>query len=164
VQWALVIALGVVAVAYFIMPSRAQELPGWAAELWATEGGESLVAVAYSREASGDELVPALTVTCGNPLSLRYDPGAAEGEPVDWTGQTATFAFDFGDSRIERELLFEAMDANWSTRLPAGDRLLTALEAGAEVTILMPGGGLPEVTFSLRGSTAAIAEVRGWCR
>ena len=70
VQWALFLALGIVAVAYFVMPVRAAALPGWSAEFWATEGGEAL----------------------------------------------------------------------------------------------MPNGGLPENTFSLKGSSAAIEEVRGDCR
>jgi hypothetical protein len=163
-QWAIVVALGFVAVAYFIMPSRAQEKPDWSAELWSTEGGEQLVAVAYVREPQGEELVPALTVVCGSPLWLRYDPGPGEGETIDWSGQTATFEFTVGDKHIERELQFEEMDANWSTELTSGDELLAAIEAGSEVTVLMPNGGLPEHTFSLRGSSAAIRDVRNACR
>lgn len=162
-QWAFVVALAVVAVAYFVMPSRAQDLPQWAAELWSTEGGEELVAVAYSREPAGDEIVPALTIMCGSPLWLRYDPGPQEGETVDWSGQTADFEFTFGDQHLERVLQFEEMDGNWTTELTAGDPLLAAIEGGSEVTVLMPTGGLPENTFSLKGSSAAIKEVRSAC-
>ena len=43
--------------------------------------------------ATGDELVPTLAIFCGQ--NLRYDPGPI-GESIDWTGQTATFTFDFG--------------------------------------------------------------------
>ena len=42
-QWALFLALGIVAIAYFVMPVRAAAMPGWSAELWGTEGGEALV-------------------------------------------------------------------------------------------------------------------------
>jgi hypothetical protein len=163
-RWTLIVALGVIAIAYFVMPSRGQGLPGWAAELWATEGGEELVAVAYSREPADNELVPALTIMCGSPLWLRYDPGPEQGATVDWTGQTANFEFGFGDRTVERELRYEAMDGNWTTQLGAGDELLAAIEAGADVVVLMANGGLPETTFSLRGSSAAIKEVRGSCR
>ena len=44
VQWALFLALGIVAIAYFVMPVRAAAMPGWSVELWATEGGEAPVA------------------------------------------------------------------------------------------------------------------------
>jgi hypothetical protein len=164
VQWALFMALAVVAVVYFVMPVRAQMSLGWSSELWATEGGEQLVAVVYSQPPGDDLLTPALTIMCGDPLWLRYDPGPGKGESVDWSGQAATFEFGFGDARIERELQYEAMDGNWTTELADGDAVLAAIESGSEVTVLMANGGLPENTFSLRGSTAAIKDVRGACR
>ncbi len=163
VQWALFLALAVVAVAYFVMPVRAQVSPGWSSELWTTERGEELVAVVYSQPPADDVLTPAITIMCGEPLWLRYDPGPEEGQPVDWTGQTATFEFGFGDTRIERELQYEAMDGNWTTQLASADEILKAIEAGSEVTVLMSNGGLPENTFSLKGSSAAIKDVRGAC-
>lgn len=126
------------------------------------EEGEVLVAVAYAREPADEELVPALTVLCGAPLRLRYDPGPDDGG-VDWTGQTATFEFGFGDRQLERELIYEAIDGNWTTSLAGGDDLLAALEAGSTVTVLMPNGGLPENTFSLAGSTAAIRQLQRSC-
>jgi hypothetical protein len=162
IQWAFLIALGIVAVAYFAMPVRAASQPAWAAELWTTERGEELVAVVYSRPPEANEIVPAITILCGDPLWLRYDPGP-QGDEVDWTGQHATFEFGFGDKQIERELVYEAMDGNWAIQLASSDEILSAIEAGSEVTILMPGGGLDAQTFSLRGSRAAIQEVRDSC-
>jgi hypothetical protein len=145
------------------MPARAASLPGWSAELWTTERGEELVAVVYSREAGDDEYVPAITVMCGDPLWLRYDPGPEADDAIDWTGQAATFEFGFGDQHLERELQYEAMDGNWTSVLADRDELLAAIEAGSDVKILMPNGGLPENTFSLAGASAAIAEVRAAC-
>lgn len=165
VQWALFLALGIVAIAYFVMPIRAAAMPAWSAELWATEAGERLVAVAYSRTpGDAEELVPSLAIMCGKPLSLRYDAGPDEGQPVDRTGQVAIFEFGFGAQRFERELQYEAMDGDWAVTLAAADEILRAIEAGSEVTVLMPNGGLPENSFSLQGSRAAIQEVRGSCR
>ena len=70
--------------------------------------------------------------------------------------------FDFGGTVIERELRYEAMDGMFATSLTAGDPLLEAIRAGSQVTVRSPAG-LPDNTFSLVGSTAAIAEMRRSC-
>jgi hypothetical protein len=38
------------------------------------------------------------------------------------------------------------------------------IQAGDELVVLMPNGGLGENRFSLQGSSAAIAEMRKSCR
>jgi len=156
------VMLGLVVASAGVAPAQAQQRPDWSAELWATEGGEQLVAVAYTREAGDEELVPALTVMCGDPLWLRYEPGLNGVDETDRSGQTASFSFSFGQGSIERVLQYEAMDGNWTTMLEAGDELLAALQAGKEVAV--SGGELPEQVFSLRGATAAIRDVRRSCR
>lgn len=163
-QWAFLIALGIVAIAYFVMPTRAGDRPAWSAELWALEEGEALVAAVYSTPPDEETITPSIAILCGDPLRLRNDPGSATGEGTDWTGQTARFEFRIGDRHFERELRYEAMDGNWATQLGAGDPLIAGLEAGAEVSVVMTGGGLPENLFSLEGSSAAIREVRAACR
>lgn len=110
-QWAFLIALGVVAIAYFVMPSRAAVRPAWSAELGALEEGEGLAAAVDS---------------------------APPGEAM--------------------------IDGNRATHLDAGDPLTEALEAGAEVSVIMTGGGMPENAFSLAGSAAAIRDVCAACR
>ena len=160
-QWLAIIALAVVALAYFGMPARSQDRPRWSAELWATESGEELVAAVRSYEPDAAALAPTLAVMCG--LQLRYDPGPATDPDVDWTGRSATLAFDFGNRTVERELRFEALDGMFATPLGAADTLLEAIRAGAQVTVRLPAGGLPENTFSLSGSSAAIAEMRRSC-
>lgn len=163
VQWAFLIALGVVAIAYFVMPTRAAG-PAWNAELWAMEEGEALVAAVYGAPPSDDVITPAIAILCGDPMMLRYDPGPGTGDDVDWSGQTATFEFAIGDTQIERELIYEAVDGNWTTSLEDGDPLFAALMGGSEVSVVMTGGGLPENVFSLEGSAAAIQQVRASCR
>lgn len=165
VQWVLLLALAAVAVAYFIMPVGAQEEPpGWAAELWAGEGGEELVAVVYARLAHDGEAEPALIVVCGDPFGLRYDPGPGGDESIDWLDRSGTFAFNFGGETIERDLQYQAMDATFAAELESGDPLLGAIEAGSTVTVSLPVGGLPDNRFSLKGSKAAIGELRADCR
>lgn len=161
-RWALVAVLALVAIAYFAMPTFAQERPGWGAELWATEGGEELVAAVGAKAPAGDELAPTLAVMCG--LYLRYDPDPGGQAQYEWLDRSATFSFDFGGTAIARELQFEAMDGMFSTRVSEGDPLLAALEAGTAVTVRLTEGGLPDNSFSLAGSAAAIAEVRRACR
>jgi hypothetical protein len=143
------------------LPVVAQERPVWSAELWATEGGEENVAALSNAAPAGDELVPTLALMCG--FYLRYDPGPIDGS-ADWTGQTASFEFDFGERSIERVLQYEAMDGMFAAPLEPGDPLVRAIETGTEVTVLMPNGGIEAQSFSLRGSAAAIAEMRRSCR
>ncbi len=152
---------GLLALVLASTPVFAQDRPRWSAELWATEGGEELVAAVTARVAAGDELVPTLAIMCG--FWLRYDPGPIAGD-VDWTGQSATFEFDFGDRSLERELNYEAMDGMFAASLRTDDPLIDALQAGTSVTVLMPNGGIDEQTFSLAGSAAAIDELGRSCR
>lgn len=159
VQWFVVAVLAAVALAYFGMPARSQDQPGWSAELWATEGGEELVAAVRSFEPEAEAFAPTLAVMCG--LTLRYDPGQEADGSVDWTGQTADVTFDFGGSVIERELQYEAMDGMFSVRLTADDPLVEAIRGGSQVEVRAEG--LPVNGFSLAGSTAAIAEMRRNC-
>lgn len=160
-QWLFVIALAVIALIYFGFPVRSQERPAWLAELWATEGGEVLVAAARSYEPEAEAFAPTLAIMCG--LHLRYDPGPGGDEGTDWTGRSATLSFDFGTSVIERELQYEAMDGMFAIALASGDPLVEAIRDGTQVTVRSLAGELPDNTFSLAGSTSAIAEMRRSC-
>lgn len=162
IQWGAIIVLTVVGLLYFGLPAQSQDRPSWSAELWATEEGEQLVAAVRSFEPEPEAFAPTLAVLCG--LTLRYDPGPASDPDIDWTGRSVLLAFDFGGSTIERELRYEAMDGMFAMSIGANDALLDAIRAGAQVTVRLPDGGLPENTFSLSGSTAAIAEMRRNCR
>lgn len=158
--------IAVVALAFVAAPVLAQDKPAWDAELWSMEEGEMLVASVTSVPAKDDELVPTLALMCGgdrNTYRLRYDPGPQPDDTVDWTGQSATFEFSSGQEHIERELQFEAMDGMWAISVASDDPLIGAIEAGDELLVLMPNGGLSENTFSLKGSSAAIAEMRKSC-
>jgi hypothetical protein len=153
------------AFAVVALPVLAQDKPAWDAELWSMEEGEMLVASVTSVPEKEDELVPTLALMCGGDrqFRLRYDPGPQPDDTVDWTGQSATFEFSSGQEHIERELQFEAMDGMWATSVASDDPLIGAIEAGDELLVLMPSGGLSENTFSLKGSSAAIAEMRKSC-
>jgi hypothetical protein len=160
-QLVVVVALSIIALIYFVFPVRSQDRPAWLAELWATEAGEVLVAAARSHEPESEAFAPTLAILCG--LHLRYDPGPDIDSSIDWTGRTAVLAFDFGDTVIERELQYEAMDAMFAAPLDAADPLAEAIREGSLLTVRSPTGQLPENTFSLAGSTAAIAEMRRSC-
>ena len=154
-------------VAFVAAPvTLAQEMPAWDAELWSTEVGERLVASVASVVPKDDELAPTLGLMCGGRGNYRvlYDPGSQPDDTTDWTGQSATFEFSSGQERIERKLQFEALDAMWATSIPADDPLVSVIQAGDELVVLMPNGGLGENRFSLKGSSAAIAEMRKSCR
>lgn len=161
VKWLAIVALGLIALAYFGMPVRSQERPGWQAELWALGSGERLVAAVRSHEPDDAGVAPTLAVSCGP--HLRYDPGPDADPEIDWTGRGARLTFDFGGRTLERDLVYEANDAMFATALGGDDALLDAIMAGAEVTVRAPAGRLPVNTFSLAGSTAAIGEMRRSC-
>jgi hypothetical protein len=158
--------IAVAALALMALPALAQDKPVWDAELWSMEEGELLVASVTSVPEKDDVLVPTLALMCsgeGNSYRLRYDPGPQPDDSMDWTGQAATFEFSSGQEHIERELQFEAMDGMWAVTIERDDPLMGVIEAGDELLVLMPNGGVSENTFSLKGSTAAIAEMRRSC-
>lgn len=158
-------SLAIVALLLAAGPAFAEDKPAWEAALWSMEEGEMLVASVTSAVPSGDELVPTLALMCGAPgeYYLRYDAGPSPDDSMDWEGQSATFEFSSGQEHIERELQFEAMDGMWAMPLPVDDPLMGVIEAGDELLVLMPNGGVNENTFSLKGSSKAIAEVRKSC-
>lgn len=156
-----------IAVALAAAPALAQDRPAWDAELWSMEEGERLVASVTSVVPADDELPPTLALLCGenrNSYRLRYDPGEQADDATDWSGQSAAFEFSSGPVHVERELQFEALDAMWAVSLPADDPLVGLIRSGSEMQVSMPAGGVAATTFSLKGSSAAIAEMRKSCR
>lgn len=164
-RWALLAALGVVAIAYYVMPSRAENSGGWTAELWTLEEGEALVASVSIGSGEGDEIVPTLALMCADKgaYNLRYDAGPQPDDSMDWTGQSATFEFSAGGAHVERELDFEALDGMWATTVAITDPLVRLIEANSELVVLMPNGGVGANTFTLKGSSRAIAQMRASC-
>ena len=158
----------IAAFAFAALPAMAQDRPAWDAELWSMEEGEMLVASVTSAPENDDELVPTLALMCGGePCVYRHTlrPRSAA-LTTAWTGRgnRRRSRSARGVKQVERELQFEAMDAMWATSVAADDPLVAMIQKGSELTVLMPGGGIGGNTFSLRGSTAAIAEMRKSCR
>ena len=164
-QWVTFGALTTVAIVYFAAPSGADDRQApWSAEMWEMEGGEAFVAVVRGNVENIEEMAPSLMLTCrsGN-WALRYDAGLHEPAYAEWLNRSAVFDFDFGDSLVQREMLFEAMDAVFYAPLADSDVLLQTLASGTTVSIAAAEPDFPENTFTLQGSAAALAALRAAC-
>lgn len=153
VQWALFLALAVVAVAYFVMPVQSEEACGrWKAELHDQEGGAVLTAFNCARE------VPEayLSLTCHEgKVWLRYDL-AYGGERSPDLDEAREVVFMSGDGSASAVLIHEAMDGLFASEEPVNGAVLALLRSGQLLEIGDMGGFYPYRIYSLAGSAQAI--------
>jgi hypothetical protein len=160
VQWALVLALAVVAVIYFVTPNRATEAcETWIAEVWEEEGGSVLTAAACAR----DFPEAWLSLTCHeSKLAIRYDLayGAERSPDLD---EEREVAFFIGDGAEMVPMGYQAMDGLFAGLVPAEGALARMLAEGEELTISDTDSFYPFRTYSLAGAGEAIAAIRADC-
>lgn len=140
-----------------VLPAHATDQCGrWHAEIWEVEGDEAMTASICPPGAT--EQRPILYFHCWQPGSvvLNYDDGGSGQPPGDDYEFVGTFTFSSGEHRVEKELMYSAMDAVMTADISNTDPLLTLLRGGnGEVAISPPAPGFATNTFPLTGATEA---------
>jgi hypothetical protein len=132
---------------------------GWTAQMEEDEGGPVMVAP-VTGEANG-QLQPLLRVMCaGEEVMLRYEMASDATSP----GGAADFRFENEHDQVTLHMLYEEMDGAFAGYFPATDSIIALLESGKDVFISETTGNYPTHSFSLRGSTKAIAALLKTCR
>jgi hypothetical protein len=161
-QTALVAALTAIAIIWFMAPARAEDsCTNWVTDMQEDEGG----AVLTTHVCSDDPGAAWLAMICadGN-IWIRYDlaVGQTEKEPQSNEVADVEFVTDEGIEAIP--MMFQEMDAMFAGDTPADGPLMKLLKGGKSVLIRDAAGGYPARTYSLKGSSAAIAKLVAECR
>ncbi|MCL6709422.1 hypothetical protein M8R20_20755 [Pseudomonas sp. R2.Fl] len=155
------VAVGAVLLA---LPAHAADQCGrWTAEIWEVEGGEAMTASICLPGAV--ERRPVLYFHCWQPGSmvLNYDDGGTDQPPGDNYDYTGTFIFASGGRKVEKELIYSAMDAVMTADLADTDPLLAILRGDGEVTITPPTPDFAANTFPLAGAAEAFDTLAKAC-
>ena len=132
---------------------------GWVAQMEEDEGGAVMTA---SVEAPADgDVTPALRLTCAGDagLGLRYQMAAADGAP----GSEGEFLFENESTQARLHMAYEDMDGAFAAYFPPADPVVELLETGAVVYVSESSGNYPAQSFSLKGSSRAIAKLLSTC-
>ena len=131
----------------------------WVAQMEEDEGGPVLVA-SVTAAAVGD-LTPELRLMCAGTegVNLRYltSTGTAS------SGSEADFQFENEAAKLTRRMRLEEMDGAFATYVQPSDPMIGLLQTGNEVTIAEASGNYPAQTFTLKGSSKAIAKLLKTC-
>jgi hypothetical protein len=132
---------------------------GWIAQMQEDEGGPVMVA-SVSAAADGD-VTPELELMCAGDqgVNLRYLSSADTVSP----GSEADFSFENENSKIAVHMLYEEMDGAFAAYFPPSDPMVAFLQTGDEVFISEASGNYPAQTFTLKGSSKAIAKLLKTC-
>lgn len=133
---------------------------GWTAQMQEDEGGPVMVA-SVSAPASGD-ITPELELMCAGDegVNLRYLSSADTVSP----GSEADFSFENENSKITMHMQYEDMDGAFAAYFPPKDPMVAFLQTGDEVFISEASGNFPAQTFTLAGSSKAIAKLLKTCK
>ena len=133
---------------------------GWTAQMQDDEGGPVMVA-SVSAAANGD-ITPELELMCaGNEgVNLRYLSSAETVSP----SSEADFSFENEASKITLHMQYEDMDGAFAAYFPPKDPMVSFLQTGDEVSISEASGNYPAQTFTLKGSSKAIAKLLKTCK
>jgi hypothetical protein len=132
---------------------------GWTAQMQDDEGGQVLIASVSG--ATDGNLTPSLSVLCGGTegIMLRYLMASGEGSP----GSETDFLFENESQQAKVHMIYEDMDGAFVAYFPKADPMIALLENGSDVFVSESSGNYPAQTFSLKGSTKAIAKVLKAC-
>ncbi len=152
------------AVALWLLATPTFAATSWVAQMEEDEGGPVMVA-SISADGDGGGRPAMLRVMCGGDgqLDIRYDLGASEGELSGQPGNSEDFVFENEQSKETRTMNYEDMDGAFAVYVAKNDALVTLLQNGSDVFISASVGNYATQSFSLRGSTKAIAKVLGSC-
>ena len=145
--------------ALMLLPTAALA-EGWTAGMQEDEGGEVMVAQVLAPP-QGD-ITPALVMMCGDTgqVNLRYSMPIGEGEPAS----EADFLFENESTQAKLHMRFEEMDGAFAAYVPEADPIVKLLQTGAEVLVSESSGNYPAQTFTLKGSSKAIATLLKACK
>lgn len=132
----------------------------WTAQMQEDEGGPVLTASACAVDRPDAYL--ALTCFEGR-VYVRYDLAVGAERSPDF-GEVADVDFTVGVSIQRLSMTYEDLDARHATAVPANGPLMALLKTGESVTVVDAAGQYPEHSFSLAGSSSAIANLIAQCR
>jgi hypothetical protein len=160
VRWALFLALGVIAVAYFVMPLRAEEsCESWTAEVMEDEGGEVLTAAVCTREYPDAWLL--LICHDGNAF-LRFDLAYGAERSPD-TGEVREVDFQ-GLGRGEGlTMTYQEMDGLFAGHMSADATFLDVFRGEGDLRVADRTSFYPEKTISLAGAAGALDAILAGC-
>jgi len=143
----------------FVLLPTAALADSWIAQMQEDEGGQVLVAT-VSGEPQG-KLTPSLTLECGGSegVMLRYLMASEDGAP----GSESDFLFENESQQAKVHMIYEDMDGAFVAYFPKMDPMITLLETGSDVLVSESSGNYPAQSFSLKGSTKAIAKALKAC-
>lgn len=133
---------------------------GWTAEMQEDEGGSVMVA-SVSAAPVGD-VTPVLELMCAGSegVNLRYLSSADTVSP----GSEADFSFENENSKLTKHMLYEDMDGAFAAYFQPSDPMVSFLQTGDEVFVSEASGNYPAQTFTLTGSSKAIAKLLKTCK
>lgn len=145
--------------ALMLLPSAAFA-EGWTAQMQEDEGGEVMVAQILA-EPQGD-ITPALVLMCGDlgQVNLRYSMPIGDAQPAS----EADFLFENESTQAKLHMGFEEMDGAFAAYVPQADPIVTLLQTGEDVFVSESSGNYPAQTFTLKGSSKAIATLLKACK
>ena len=135
---------------------------GWESGMVEDEGGPSMQAW-VSSEGTGD-FPPELRMMCFDQVNLRYGMGSGIPEGVEMPTDPLDFVLDFGTEKVKLSMQFEEMDGAFAAYFSKTDPTLALLKSSPSVTVSDPTGLYHNETFSLSGSSKAIAALLASCR
>jgi hypothetical protein len=148
----------VICLTLMLFPGAALAAEGWIAEMEEDEGGP--VMVAYVEAAPTGDVTPMLRTMCfGGDFTLRYETSTITLEP----GTEADFVFKNESTQITKHMALEEMDGAFAAYFPASDPMVALLKTGTDVTVTESKGIMPAQSFSLKGSSKAIATLLKNC-
>jgi len=136
-------------------PAFAASCGGWSAKMEEDEGGSVLTASVCG----GPKGDAHLMLVCFDTPVLSYDLGAT-GQQLE-PGISGSFDFKAGDKTVTRTLQLEEMYNYFVVNLAKADPLLDLFRGKGDVTVSAAKYG--EVSFPLKGSSAAIGKVLAQC-
>jgi hypothetical protein len=159
-RWALFVALGVVAVAYFVMPVRAQEAcETWVAEVMEDEGGSVLTAAVCTREFPDAWLL--LTCHEGS-VFIRYDLAYGAERSPD-LGEIREVDFQGVDGGDWLEMSYQEMDGLFAASAPADAAVFDAFKGDGDVIVMDMAHFYPEKRIPVEGAEAALETLFSDC-
>ena len=133
---------------------------GWTAQMEEDEGGPEMVASVTA--APDGDVTPELRVQCAGSegVMLRFLTTADTVSP----GSEADFQFENESSKLVKHMQYEDMDGAFAAYFPPTDPMIAFLQTGDEVFISETSGNYPAQTFTLSGSSKAIAKLLKTCK
>ena len=146
--------------AVLLLPSATFAADGWTAQMEEDEGGPAMVASIVG--AADGSVTPELRLQCAGSegVMLRYLTAADTVSP----GSEADFLFENENSQITKHMQYEDMDGAFAAYFPPKDPMVSLLQTGDEVFISEASGNYPAQTFTLKGSSKAIAKLLKTCK